>query len=215
LSEALALGKKLTNVIVAEGQAVTCNDDKTEKTFNEPSRPTTRMESIVIAAKTILGTNLGPSPFSYDERTSTVIGSKYEAIKVLANLLRGQEITVNDFGAAQLLVLRLTIDEALNIINTGTSPAEFDPNNLQSLEFVKIDLETGLKQVVFAQHFKWVKNMAAKGYGINTEKPEGMLDYSEEIFLEAGNDNTELFCTVFGSLEELKQAVTRDIERFK
>ena len=194
------------------------------RTSIEPQRLDNKMEPIIKEAVTILDDGKGHQRW-YDggsddvkeKETSYIFAdlnkSKYEAIKALVNLLKAQRITSTTFNTAELLVLRLTLQESRNIVS-GVSLAEFEPDykeGINPLQFVKTNLEMMLGDVIKAQQSQWVKEVAkdaTKG-APNTAKVEGMLEYSEKVFLEASSNNSELFCIMFGNLERLKEFISK------
>ena len=125
--------------------------------------------------------------------------SKYDVIKSLAG--KAQEITGDNFTATELLVLRLTLGEAYNIVCTGVSPGEFDPKDDQALESAKKNLETMLMDVILAQEDQWVDEGKK---GKNPATAEGMLKYGEEVYKEAGSNDSKLFRLVFKDFEAFK-----------
>ncbi len=151
------------------------------------------------------------------------IQGKYEAIKALTSLLKVQKITNTTFNIAELLVLRLTIKECKNIVDTATL-IEFDPNYVKYnataenniLNETQTDLKNILEDIIKAQENQYAENVVRKKGDLeNTSTVEGMLEYSKKVFLEAGfNNSLDLFCLVFGNLKKLEEVVRR-IERIK
>ena len=165
-----------------------------------------------ISAKTSNTINLKAKQDDITEVTKTIISKnvemkkKYKAIKVLADLLYPQEINNSNTTPAELFVLRLTLEEARNIMKTGVTPAEFYPNYKEE-EKDNMATDFNTLQVVLNDILEKVVN--TQGNEKNTAKD--MIEYSEKVFKDASD--AKLFRKMFGNIERIKELVGR-IEKF-